>query len=57
MQAIGLILVLGGLGSVYALLYYMNKNTPKPEGCEEIESSCSGCHITSCGHHPSQNEK
>lgn len=57
MQSIvGLFVVLGGLGSLYAVLYYFNKKTPEPEGCEEIEQHCSGCGITSCGRHPSHNE-
>ncbi|MCF0112068.1 MAG: hypothetical protein HUJ58_09225 [Erysipelotrichaceae bacterium] len=52
-QVLGLLGVLGTLGSLYAVLYYFNKKTPEPEGCEEIQNSCSGCGITSCGRHPS----
>lgn len=55
-QALGVLLVLGVLAGAYGLLYYVNKKTPEPEGCEEIEHTCSGCQITSCGRHPSHKE-
>ena len=28
--------------------YLLNKNTPKPEGCENIDENCEGCQVTSC---------
>jgi len=28
--------------------YLLNKKTPKPEGCENIDENCEGCQITSC---------
>ena len=34
--------------------YLLNKKTPKPEGCENIDDSCEGCQITSC---PNRKEK
>ena len=34
--------------------YLLNKKTPKPEGCENVEESCEGCQITSC---PNRKEK
>ena len=30
--------------------YVLNKNTPKPEGCENLDENCEGCQITSCSH-------
>ena len=30
--------------------YLLNKKTPKPEGCENIDENCEGCQITSCSH-------
>lgn len=47
------------LVSIFIITYIMNRNTPKPEGCEEIinEVSCRGCKQLSCGHHPKQNNK
>lgn len=47
------------LVSIFIITYIMNRNTPKPEGCEEIinEVSCRCCKQLSCGHHPKQNNK
>ena len=28
--------------------YLLNKKTPKPKGCENIDENCEGCQITSC---------
>lgn len=42
------------LGSIFALGTYLNSKTPKPEGCEDLESECSGCKVTTCSHHPAQ---
>lgn len=30
--------------------YILNKRTPKPEGCENMEE-CEGCQMTSCSHY------
>ena len=40
------------LAGIYALFYYLNHKTPKPEGCENLKASCDGCKITSCMAHP-----
>jgi len=45
------------LGSFCGLGYYLNKKTPRPEGCEEISEKCEGCNITSCVNHPSKGDK
>ena len=36
--------------AVYISTYLLNKNTPKPEGCEEIVD-CSGCNDITCSNH------
>ena len=43
---------------IFILTYLMNKNTPKPEGCEDIikAAGCTGCKQFSCGHHPDGKE-
>lgn len=46
------ILVLVGLGGLFAVFYYFNSKTPVPEGCENMTAECEGCGITSCGHNP-----
>lgn len=30
--------------------YLLNKNTPKPEGCENLNEECEGCQIVTCSH-------
>ena len=40
----------GILIAIYIGTYLWNKNTPKPEGCDEVLSGCSGCHDVSCSH-------
>lgn len=36
--------------AVFVLTYVLNRNTPRPEGCEEM-SECSGCANVACSHH------
>lgn len=37
--------------------YLLNKKTPKPEGCENLDENCEGCQITSCSHHKNNKEE
>ena len=39
-----------GLVVAFVFSYLLNKKTPKPEGCENIDENCEGCQITSCSH-------
>lgn len=41
---------------IYVGIYLLNKKTPKPEGCEEL-NECSGCANIACTHHSSHNEE
>ena len=47
-------LVMTGLVVAFVFSYLLNKKTPKPEGCENIDENCEGCQITSC---PNRKEK
>ena len=44
------LLVITGLVLAFVFSYLLNKKTPKPEGCENLEENCEGCQITSCSH-------
>ncbi len=44
------------LGSIYAILYYLNRRTPVPQGCESLKSQCKGCQDYSCQHNPALDE-
>lgn len=51
------ILWLGLLVAIYIGTYLLNKKTPKPKGCENILTGCSGCHDVSCSHHDAHKEE
>lgn len=42
--------------AVFIGTYILNKNTPKPEGCEDM-SECSGCHNFACSHHTAHHKE
>ncbi|MBP3867635.1 MAG: hypothetical protein J6D38_00845 [Solobacterium sp.] len=42
------ILIAAALLGLNVWLYIANKNTPVPEGCENLKPDCSGCGITDC---------
>ena len=37
--------------------YVLNKRTPKPEGCEDLEAECETCPITTCLKNTSKKEE
>lgn len=41
---------------VFIGTYILNKNTPQPEGCEEM-SECGGCNNIACSHHNAHHEE
>lgn len=43
-------LVITGLVLAFVFSFLLNKKTPKPEGCENLEENCEGCQVTSCSH-------
>ena len=49
-MSIGALVWVGLLIAIYIGTYLWNKNTPKPEGCDEVLSGCSGCNDISCSH-------
>ena len=51
------VLYLAALGGFYGLVFFLNHKTPRPEGCEDIEATCSSCSLGHCGNHPSQQIK
>ena len=46
--------VMISLIGTFVCSYLLNKKTPKPEGCENVDEMCEGCQITSC---PNRKEK
>ncbi|MFQ6873982.1 MAG: hypothetical protein ACLT6Z_03910 [Coprobacillus cateniformis] len=41
---------------VFIGTYLLNKNTPKPEGCEEL-SECGGCNNIACSHNTAHHKE
>lgn len=50
------VLVFGILVGINIVLFYMNKKTPKPEGCEDLKADCEGCRDWSCMNNPHHSE-
>ena len=48
MQVIFAILIAGALVGLNAWLYVKNRQTPVPEGCENIKPECAACGIGDC---------
>lgn len=45
------------LASLFVVGTVLNAKTPKPEGCENIDSACEGCKITTCLKNPNLKEE
>ncbi|MFV0254921.1 MAG: hypothetical protein ACK5G7_02180 [Erysipelotrichaceae bacterium] len=56
MSQLILLIIISGFAGVYALLYYLNKNTPVPAGCENLTTDCDGCKMVDCEHHINMKE-
>lgn len=47
-QLIGTIAVVGGLIVLFIVCFLLNRKTPKPEGCEDLDAECENCPVTNC---------
>ena len=56
-QIIAMIVVVGLLIVIFVVSFMLNKNTPKPEGCEDLEAECETCSNTACLKNNSQKEE
>ena len=56
-QIIAMVLVIGALIALFIICFLLNKKTPKPEGCEDLEAGCETCTNTACLKHDSQKEE
>lgn len=48
MESLWALLVLVGLIGIFIASYLLNKNTKKPEGCENLKAECGSCPIHTC---------
>ena len=56
-QIIAMIITIGLLIVIFVVSFILNKSTPKPEGCEDLEAGCETCTNTACLKHDSQKEE
>lgn len=56
-QIIATVIILGILVAMFIVCFMINKKTPKPEGCEDLEAECETCPITTCLKNSSQKEE
>lgn len=42
--------------AVFVGTYILNKNTPKPEGCDDMDE-CGGCHNIACSHNDAHHKE
>ena len=47
-QIIATIFIVGLLIVMFITCFLLNKKTPKPKGCEDLEAECETCPITTC---------
>ena len=47
-QIIAMVLVIGALIALFIICFLLNKKTPKPDGCEDLEAECETCPVTTC---------
>lgn len=56
-QIIAMVLIIGGLIAIFIVCFLLNRKTPKPEGCEDLEAQCETCPITTCLKNSSKKEE
>lgn len=57
MKIVLAILFFALLVTIYIVLYFMNKKTPLPEGCENLKADCEGCKDYACTNNPAHNSR
>jgi len=50
------IVVIGTMVGIFILVFLLNKKTPKPEGCEDLQAECDCCPIKTCSNNKSKKE-
>ena len=56
-QIIATIVIVGVLIAMFIVCFLLNRKTPKPKGCENLEAECETCPITTCLKNSSQKEE
>ena len=56
-QIIATIVIVGVLIAMFIVCFLLNRKTPKPKGCENLEVECETCPITTCLKNSSKKEE
>ena len=56
-QIIATIVIVGVLIAMFIVCFLLNRKTPKPKGCENLEAECETCTITTCLKNSSKKEE
>ena len=56
-QIIATIVIVGVLIAMFIVCFLLNRKTPKPKGCENLEAECETCPITTCLKNSSNKEE
>ena len=56
-QIIAATIILVVLVAMFIVCFLLNKKTPKPEGCEDLDAECETCPVTTCLKNNSKKEE
>ena len=56
-QIIATVIIVVTLIVTFIVCFMLNRKTPKPEGCEDLEGECETCPITTCLKNTSKKEE
>ena len=56
-QIIATIIIIGVLIAMFITFFLLNRKTPRPEGCEDLDAECETCPITTCLKNSSNKEE
>ena len=56
-QFFATVLIIGVLIAMFITFFLLNKKTPRPEGCEDLDAECETCPITTCLKNSSKKEE
>lgn len=55
-QIVATVVIIGVLILLFIVGFLLNRKTPKPEGCEDLEAECSTCPVKTCLKNTSEKE-
>ena len=56
-QFFATVIIIGLLIAMFITFFLLNRKTPRPEGCEDLDAECETCPITTCLKNSSKKEE